>query len=177
MGHAIFGISLRGRHLVVTTELKLTVDDVVERISTPGQRILCATARSATATPFIGENHLGAIVVEGGRMPISKTRINHLIQSLRIRRIRDIQQDAIAGASACCQANIWIGCNVVALIGLACSLSTITVVTTIPKTSQSAGIRVGEYKGAIHDLRGGWVIFWNFDNFDAEQCGFRILEG
>ena len=64
MRNAVFKLALRRGHFKVATVLKLSVDDVVDRISTPIEGIKRAAAGATTATPFIREQNLGAVIVE-----------------------------------------------------------------------------------------------------------------
>ena len=59
----------------MATKFQLVVDDVVQRISAPIQRIIGSAARATTATPFVGEQYLGTVIVEGRGVPVSKALV------------------------------------------------------------------------------------------------------
>ena len=161
----------------MATELQLAVDDVIDGIGSPVQWILRTTAGSTTAAPFVGEDHLIAAVIEGGRVPISKARIDDLVQTHGVDRIGNVQQDAIAGTGTGGQPDIGKSGDVVALVSLSGGLSVFTVVATVPQASQCAGIRIGENKRPVHNTCILGSVHGNLDHFDAEQRRIRIFEG
>ena len=73
MSDAVFLLKLRSRNLEVAAEFELAVDNVVNGISTPIQRVVGAAAWTAAAAPLIRKQYLGTIVVEGGGVPISES--------------------------------------------------------------------------------------------------------
>ena len=95
MSDAILSLGLWRRHFIVAAKLQLAFHNVIERIGSPGQRILRATSWPTASTPFVRKNDLGPVVIEGCRVPVGKSGIYDLIQSLRISGIGDIQQNAI----------------------------------------------------------------------------------
>ena len=101
MCNAVLKFSLWGRHFKVAAILKLSVDNVVDGIGAPIERVKCTTASATTATPFIREQNLGTIVVKCCGMPVCEPGIGHDIDSLWISRIGDIEQNAITGAGTC----------------------------------------------------------------------------
>ena len=50
----------------MTLKNEFTVDDIVDRISSPCERVVGAAAGAGAAAPLIRENHFGTVVVEGG---------------------------------------------------------------------------------------------------------------
>src|SRR4029453_16621842 len=95
VGDAVLLLGLRRRHLVVALVDHLLVDDVVNGVGAPGQRIDRAATRPAAAAPLVGEHDFGAVVFEGGRVPVGKAVIEHVVEPLRIARIADVHQDAV----------------------------------------------------------------------------------
>ena len=132
MRHAVLILTLWGRHFEVAAILKLSVNNVVDGIGAPIERIERTAARPATATPFIRKQNLGAIVVECGGVPVGEPGVCHNIDSLRISRICDIEQNAITGTGSC--RDILRGKNgdVMTLIRSTGFLCVITVIATAP---------------------------------------------
>src|SRR4051812_22059596 len=54
----------------------------------------------APTAPFVGEQHLGAGVVEGRRMPVREIRVCHRGDAHRVRGIADVEQESVAFARA-----------------------------------------------------------------------------
>src|SRR5687768_5827020 len=100
MGDAVLLLGLRRRHLVVALVYQLAIDNVVDGIGAPRQRINGPAARTAAAAPLVGEEHLRAVVVERRRMPVSKAGVGDEVEPLWIPRIADVHQDAVARARA-----------------------------------------------------------------------------
>ena len=100
MSHTIFSFELGRAHLVMTLKNQFAVDDIVDRVSSPSEWVVGATARAGAAAPLIRENHFGAVVVEGGRVPVGKACIGRDINALWASRITDVEQDAVTGARA-----------------------------------------------------------------------------
>ncbi len=85
MGHAIFLLRLRDRKLVVSLQLQtLPVHDIKNGVCAPVRKIGLAAARLAAATPLVGEEDLGAVVVERRGVPVGEVWIRHLIEANRI---------------------------------------------------------------------------------------------
>ena len=96
VGDAVLHFRLGGRHLVVAGEIQLAVIDLVDRVGAPGHGILRPAARSSAAAPLVGEDHLGAGVVEGRRVPVGEPLVHHRVDARGRRRIGDVQNDAVA---------------------------------------------------------------------------------
>ena len=79
------------------------------------RRVALAALRLAPPAPFIGEQHLAAIVVESGGMPVGEVGVGHGADPDRVGRIPDVEQEAVAGAGATGQADGGIEGDVVAL--------------------------------------------------------------
>ena len=114
---AVLLFGLRRRHLVVAGELQLAIDDVEDGVGAPVRRIGRAAARTRAATPFVGEDHLGAVVVERRRMPVGEVLVDDLIEPHRVHRVGDVEQDAVARAGAGGEADLREHGDVVALVG------------------------------------------------------------
>ena len=84
---AVLLVALHGGHLVVAGEPQLLVDDVEDGIGAPGDRVDRAAARAGAAAPLVGEDHLRAVVVEGGRVPVGKVLVEHLVETRRVLRV------------------------------------------------------------------------------------------
>ena len=78
-----------------------------------------AALRRAAAAPFVGEEHLRAVVVERGRVPVGEVRVGHRIETHRVDRIADVEQQAVAFTRAAGQAECRVDRDVVALRTLA----------------------------------------------------------
>ena len=108
---------LRRRHLVVALERQLVIDDVEDRVGAPVRRIGRAAARLRAAAPLVGEEHLRAVVVERRRVPVGEVRVGRRVEAHGIRRVADVEQQAVAGAGAAGEADFRIDRDVVALVG------------------------------------------------------------
>ena len=115
VGHAVLLRRLRRRQLVVALELQLAVREREDRVGAPLLRIGRAALGLAAAAPLVGEQELGAVVVEGGRVPVGEVRVGHGGDPLRVGRIADVEQQAVALAGAAGQTDRGIERDVVAL--------------------------------------------------------------
>ena len=95
MRHAVLKLCLRGRKLVIPLELHLVVYNREDRIGSPFLLVGRAALRRAATAPFVGEEDLRAVVVECRGVPIGEVRIRDRIQTLGVRGITNIQQDAV----------------------------------------------------------------------------------
>ena len=93
--HAVLCFSLWGGHLEVTAEYQFAIDDVIDGICSPGEGVVGSTSWAGTTPPFIGKQHLAAIVVEGRGVPIGEARVTHRINALRCSRVGDIKQNPV----------------------------------------------------------------------------------
>ena len=100
VGHAVFERRLRGHHLVIAPERERAVVDGEDRVGSPFLGIRGTALGTAAAAPLIGEEHLRAIVVERGRVPIREVRVAHRRDPLRVGRVADVEQQAVALARA-----------------------------------------------------------------------------
>src|SRR5580658_9898591 len=96
MGYTILKFRLYGGHFIVGRQFELAIGKLENRIGAPFHRVLCTTPRLSAATPLVSEQNLGARIVEGGRMPEGIMRIADSINTDRMRRIVNIQQDSIS---------------------------------------------------------------------------------
>ena len=90
-GANLFG-GLRRRHLVVALELELPVGKGEDGIRTPFHFVGGAAFGLASTTPFVGEQELGAVVIEGRRMPVGKIGVGHGRYPNRVCRILDVDR-------------------------------------------------------------------------------------
>ena len=100
VSHAILLVGLRDRELVVARRSQCVAGAIEDRIRTPRELVGCPASRRHSAAPFVAEQHLGSIVVEGRRVPVRKIRIDHSSDSFRMHRVANIEQDAVPRASA-----------------------------------------------------------------------------
>ena len=161
----------------MASKLHLAIDDIVDRIRTPIQWIGRAATWTRTAAPFIGKDYLAAIIVEGRRVPIGKTRVNYLIQAHWIQWIGNIQQDAVAGTGPCSQTNFGKGGDIVTLAGNASALGVVPVIAALPQTGDDARFRVRKDMGTIDDACLLGSRYWNLDHVDGKELRFGVLEG
>src|SRR5205814_2947579 len=75
VGDAVFLLGLSNRKLVVARRIQVVAAAIEDRVGAPGHLVRRPTAWSHTAAPFIGEEHFGALVIDGGRVPVSEVRI------------------------------------------------------------------------------------------------------
>ncbi len=174
MRDAVLLLDLRRRHLEVAAELELAVDDVVDRVRAPGQRVVGAAARPAAAAPLVGEDDLGAVVVEGRRVPVGEALVDDLVDALRVQRVGDVEQDAVARAGAGGDPALGEHGDVVALVGAVGLLGVVAVVAAPPQPGQDAGLGVGEHGRAVDDARLGRLVDRDLDDVDAEQRGALV---
>jgi hypothetical protein len=170
-------VFLRRRHLVVAAELQFAIDDIEQRVGTPVQEIGGAAAGPAAATPFVGEDDLRAVVVESRRMPVREILVGHVIESHRVLRIADVEQDAVARAGACRKADLRIDRDVVTLIRDAGLLCAWPMIAAGPQARDGAGGDVRKDARTADDfcvLRRGQG-YLNY--VDAEQRRIRIFLG
>ena len=132
MRDTILKLTLWGGHFEVAAILKLSVNDVVDGIGAPIERVERTAARTTTATPFIRKQNLGAIVVECRGVPVGEPGVCHDIDSLWISGIGDIEQNAITGAGSCRDVLRGENGNVMTLIRSTGFLCVITVIATAP---------------------------------------------
>ena len=174
MRHAVFQFQLRGGHFEIAPEFQLAINDVVNGIGAPGQGVMGAAARAAAATPFIGKEHLGAVIVESGRMPVGKALVGDGVNTRRLSWVGNIENDAVARARAGGDPGLGKHRDVVALVRLAGFLGFIAVVPAPPQARQRAGFGVCEHRGAVNDARLVGGIGRDFDHVDTKQRGARV---
>ncbi len=173
--HAVLRLGLRRRHLVVAAERQLLVDDVEDRVGAPVGEVRRAAARPRAAAPFIREDDLGAVVVERGRVPVGEILVARRVEALRVGRIRNVHQDAVARAGAGRQADFREHRDVVALIGGGAALRAGAAVAAGIQARNGAGLLVRENARAIDDARLLGGAERHFDHVDAEERRVRVL--
>ena len=164
----------RPRHFEVAARLELAVDDVVDGVGTPVERVVGAAARPSTAAPLVRVNDLGAVVVECRRVPVREALVDNLVDPLRLQRVGNVEEDAVAGAGTGRDFEFREHRDVVALVGAVGVLRFVAVVAATPQAGEDARIRVREDGGAVDDARLRRVVDGNFDDVDAKQCRARV---
>ena len=132
MRDAVLHFALRGGQLVVAAIHQLAIDNIVDRVRAIFARVLRAAPRARAAAPFVGVEHLGAVIVKGGRMPIGEALVRHRVDALGLARIGYVEDHAIARAGARRDALGRENGNVVALIGPTRVLRTLAMVAAQP---------------------------------------------
>ena len=100
MCDAILLFQLRRWNFEVALEFELAVNDVIDGIGAPIEWVEGATARPSATAPFVSEQHLGAVIVECGGMPVGKTRISDYVDARGFHGVSNIKQYAVTGAGA-----------------------------------------------------------------------------
>ena len=172
--HAVLEFRLRSRHLVIRGQRQLPLRQREDGIGAPVHRIGRAATRLSAAAPLIREQHLRSGVVEVGGMPEGVVRIADGVDSHRIHRVGNVQQDSVAGTRARRQPQGRIDRDVVALIRGRRGLRAFPVIAAFPKAVDGAGLRVGEDARAGYDLRLLRVRQRHLDDVDPEQRCVRI---
>ena len=131
-------------------------------------RIGRTAAGLTTASPFVREQYLGAIVVEVCRVPEGVVGIADGVDAFGIHGVGYVQQDSIPGTRACGQSDGRIDRDVVALVCYRCALRAFPVGAALPEAIQRSALRVGEDARAVYDLRLLRVRQRHLDNIDAE---------
>ena len=89
--------------------------DREDRVGAPLHLVGRPAARRGAAAPLVGEQHLRAVVAERRRVPEREVRVGDGGDALRVRRIADVEQQAVAAARAAGVADRRIDGDVVAL--------------------------------------------------------------
>src|SRR3546814_4029562 len=147
---------------------ELAVYDVVDGVGAPVPRILCAAARPRSAAPFVGEQHLRPVIVERRRVPIGEAFVDHRVDPLRLARVGDVEDDAVARTRARGEIAGRKDGDVVALVGPARLLGVLAMVPAFPHAREAPGLAVREYGGDVDDARLRRVGERNVDDLDAE---------
>ena len=169
MRDAVLLVGLRRGDLVEAAEFELAVLEFVDRVGAPVHRVTRLATRASAPTPFIGEQHLRAIVVEGGRMPIGETGLGHVVDPRGLQRIGNVEHDAIART---CPGRDPLGRedgDVVAVIGDVRVLRAFAVVAAEPQAGNP--FILGKDARGRGDPRCGGVRQWHLDHVNAEQRG------
>ena len=88
MGDAVLERTLLRWQFVIASEVEGTLRTEGENcVSAPVSGITRQTLGTGSATPLVGEDDRGAIVVERRRVPVGHIRIAHFRDSLRIHRV------------------------------------------------------------------------------------------
>ena len=108
-------------------------------------------------------------------MPVGEILVGHEVEALRVHRIRDVHQDAVARAGAGRQARLGHHRDVVALVGDAGLLRARPVIAAGPQPGDGAGGRIREDARTGDDgglLRG---LQRHLDDVDREERGVRVF--
>ena len=133
------------------------------------ERIVSAAASSAAPTPFVGEDDLGAVVVERGRMPVGEAGIDRGIHALRIERVGNIEEDPVPRTRAGGYVALGKYGDVVALVGAPRPLRIVSVIAAAPQAGEVARFRVGKDGRTRYDARLCRVFYGNLDDVYAEK--------
>src|SRR5690606_30324840 len=79
--------------------------------------------------PFVGEDHRGAAVVEGGRVPVREVGVGNGVDTARLDRIRNIEQQSVSLTGSAGKADFRVQGDVVALVRSATLCSTAAAAT------------------------------------------------
>ena len=175
--HAVLLLDLRRGNLEVAAKFEPPVHDVVDGVGAPVHRIVASTARPAAAAPLIGEQHLVAVVVKRGGVPVGEAAVADVIDAHGIQRIADVENNAVARAGAGRDLPRGKHGDVVTLIGRPGVLSVLAVVAAAPQAGDLSGFGVRKHGGAVHDTRAAGVLERNFDHVDAKQRGALVAGG
>ena len=91
MRDAVLVRRLRREHLVVALELHLAVLEREQRVRAPVRVVVVAALGLPAAAPLVGEEHLGAVVVERRRVPVREVRVGHRPDAPRMRDVPNVQ--------------------------------------------------------------------------------------
>ena len=108
---------LRRQHLVVALERHPAIVERENGVGAPLRLVEVPALRLSTTAPLVGEEQLGAVVVERRRMPIGKIRVRHRADASRMRRVPNVEQQSVAAARAARETNGRIDSDVMALVG------------------------------------------------------------
>ena len=81
-------------------------------------------ARLRAAAPLVGEDDLGAVVVERRRVPVREVRVGDRVETNRVGRVADVEQDAVALARARSQPDLGVRGDVMARVRVRARAST-----------------------------------------------------
>jgi hypothetical protein len=95
MRYAILRLALRSRHLVIIGKRQLVTGKAEYCICSPLDRVGRTAASTKAAAPFVGEYDLLSVIGERSRVPVSVVRIVDRINTFRIGRIFDVQDDTV----------------------------------------------------------------------------------
>ena len=117
VGHAGLLRGLRRRHLVVALELQLAIRDGEDGVGTPLLLVRGPALGLRAPAPLVGEEQLGPVVVERGRVPVGEVGVGDLVNAYRARRVADVEQQTVALAGTTREAHRRVDGDVVALGG------------------------------------------------------------
>ena len=182
---------LRHRQLVVAAEDELLVDDLVDRVGAPAQLVGRAAASAVAAAPLVREQDGLAVVGERGAVPVGEQRVGDRVDALRVGRVGDVDQEAVALAGAGGQVDLLVDRDVVAGVGdrarrprraargsrcprrrrpaIADAHGCFGRLRRVLQAVDAAGVRVGEQARLVHDGRGARVGERDLDDLDPPE--------
>ena len=196
MGDAVLLLRLRRGQLVITPERHLVAADREDRVGAPLVFVRRAATRLRAAAPFVGEEHLRAVVVERRRMPEGEVRIGDSTDAPRVGDVVNVEQQAISRARAAGESDRRIDGDVVALCRSALRERRILLGTPPPAAARprgrgARGIPRGEVRRHLtvlrrrgetvedarraHDVRQLRMGEGHLNHLDPEQRAVRIL--
>ena len=101
--------------LVVAPELELSIRQGEDGVGAPFLLVARPALGLAAAAPLVAEQDLGAVVVEGGGVPVGEIRVGGLVDPLRAGGVADVEQKPVAAAGAAGEADRGVQRDVVAL--------------------------------------------------------------
>ncbi len=104
-------------------------------------------------------------------MPVGEAWIDHRVEPLGPPRVRDVEDDPIAGASPCGEFARGKDSDVVALVRPPRLLGVLAMGPALPKTGKAAGCSVSEHRRAIDDPGPRRIAERDLDHVDAEESG------
>ncbi len=128
------------------------VDNVIDGIRAPIERVVTATPRTTAATPLVGKQDLSPFIVEGCRVPVGKPFVRDDIDPLRLPGIRYIENNAVSRASACGDIRLGKHSDVMTLVCFRGFLRAITMITSLPQSRQTTRFRIGKHRRAVNDF-------------------------
>src|ERR1700742_4894402 len=177
MSNTVLELALRSRHLVVRGQRQLSLVEPEDRISTPVHRIGSTATRLPATAPFVRKQHLRAVVAEIGRMPEGVVRIGNGVDTDRIYRVRDIEQNAVTRTRAGSQTQVRAHSDVVATPSHRCRLGTFSMIAALPKPVGISGLRISKDPRTGYDLRLLRMRQRHLDHDNSEQRSIRVFVG
>src|SRR5690606_36844799 len=109
-----------------------------------------------------------------GRVPVGEVLVDHGVDAAGVHRVRDVEQDPVAGAGAGGEPDLRVDGDVVALVRLGAGLGARAVIPAGPEAGDVAGLIREDARLAddARQVRGGEG---DLDHLDAEVRDVRVL--